>query len=78
MAVLRRAHTFAPRRLEAACARALRFDDLGYATIKRILVEGLDQQPVPRTTPPIGPTSTPQFARAWTDFFGEEGGAHVA
>ena len=78
VAVLRLAHKYAPRRLEAACARALRFDDLGYATIKRILVEGLDQQPVPLPTPPTGPTATPQFARAWTDFFGEEGGAHVA
>ena len=33
-------------RLEAACARALRFDDLTYATLKRILDRGLEQEPV--------------------------------
>lgn len=52
------------------------FDDLGYATIKRILVQGLDQTtltPTART----GPEASPQFARPWTDFFGETGGEHV-
>ena len=31
-------------RLEAACARALRYDDRSYSTIKRILAEGLDAE----------------------------------
>lgn len=74
--VLRLAHKFAPRRLEAACARALRFDDLGYATVKRILVEGLDQAPAPGAAPPA-PLPPPQFARPWTDFFPAAGGDHV-
>jgi transposase len=75
--VLRLAHKYAPRRLEAACARALLFDDLGYATIKRILVDGLDQQAAPTLTPHAPPTPPPQFARPWTDFFGAAGGDHV-
>lgn len=77
MAILRLAHKYAPRRLEAACTRALCFGDLGYATIKRILAEGLDHHAVPGTAPAITPTAPPQFARTWTDFFGEGGEAHV-
>jgi hypothetical protein len=49
-AVLRLAHKYATRRLEAAYGRALRYDDLGYATIKRILVDGLDHEPTPAVT----------------------------
>jgi transposase len=74
--ILRLAHKYAPRRLDAACARALAFEDLGYATIKRILVQGLDLT----ARPPDAPTTLeppPQFARPWTDFFGEIGGDHV-
>jgi hypothetical protein len=49
---------------------------MGYATIKRILVQGLDQTTL---TPAIrtGPEPPLQFARPWTDFFGETGGEHV-
>jgi transposase len=73
--VLRLAHKFGPRRLEAACARALAYDDLGYATVKRILVRGLDQQTA--STPSVTTSlTTPQFARPWTDFF-PTGGPHV-
>jgi transposase len=39
-------------RLEAACARALRFDDLTYATLKRILDRGLEQEVVVAPAPP--------------------------
>jgi transposase len=39
-------------RLEAACARALRFDDLSYATLKRILDRGLEQEVVEVPPPP--------------------------
>jgi transposase len=36
-----------PQRVEAACARALRFDDATYTTVKRILDHGLEQVEVP-------------------------------
>ena len=41
-------------RLEAACARALRFGDLTYRTLKHILDQGLEAEAPPRTstTPP--------------------------
>jgi len=38
-----------PLRLEAACARALRFDDPAYLTIKHILKQGLDREELPAT-----------------------------
>jgi transposase len=45
---------FGDERLEAACRRALAFDDPSYKTVKRILVQGLEQeQPaIPLTLPP--------------------------
>ncbi len=41
-------------RLEAACARAVRFDDPAYSTIRRILTQGLENQgdPTPDAAPP--------------------------
>jgi len=46
---------FGDTRLEAACQRALRFDDPAYKTVKRILVEGLDaiaaEEPVGSSIP---------------------------
>ena len=50
--LLRLADRFTPHRLEAACARALRFDDPSYQTIKRILTQGLDAEEIPSTAPP--------------------------
>jgi hypothetical protein len=41
-------------RVEAACARALRFEDGAYQTVKRILQQGLEQ-----SGPQRGPTSGP-------------------
>lgn len=38
---------FSSQRLEAACARALRFDDRSYVTVKRILEQGLDSEECP-------------------------------
>jgi transposase len=49
--VLRLSERFGPRRLEAACARAIRFDDPAYMTIKRILEQGLDAQELPSIEP---------------------------
>jgi transposase len=67
-AILRLAHKFSPRRLETACARALRFDEIGYGAVKRILVKGLDLVTVPAASPPAE-TQPLLFARPWTDFF---------
>lgn len=40
-------------RLEAACERALRFDDLSYATLKRMLERGLEREaPAPALSAP--------------------------
>lgn len=52
--LLRLRHRFGHQRLEAACQRALAFDDPGYKTIKRILTQGLEQEPdtIPVTLPP--------------------------
>lgn len=45
--LLRLRDKFGDTRLEAACKRALHFDDPAYKTIKRILNEGLEAQPLP-------------------------------
>ena len=45
--LLRLGDRFGPERLEAAAARALRFDDPAYMTIKRILEQGLDLEELP-------------------------------
>jgi transposase len=58
---------FGSKRLEAACQRALRFDDPAYLTIKRILQEGLDSAEMPDTEP-APPAFT--FARTVTDLLG--------
>jgi transposase len=43
--LLKLRHKFGDQRLEAACRRALRFDDPAYKTIKGILSTGLDDEP---------------------------------
>jgi transposase len=40
---------YGSQRLEAACARAMRFEDPAYITVKRILQEGLDREEMPTT-----------------------------
>ena len=45
---------YSDERLEAACERALSFDDIFYSTIKRILQQGLDQSPMPQFPTPDG------------------------
>jgi len=58
---------FGHLRLEAACRRALRYDDPKYSTIKRILEQGLDQEALPGTTAaPLAHT----FARAAVELMG--------
>jgi hypothetical protein len=39
---------YGPARLEAACKRALAFDNPRYRTVKTILAKGLDQEPSPQ------------------------------
>ena len=50
--LLRLHERFGPERLETACARALRFGDPAYMTVKRILEQGLDREALPTTDPP--------------------------
>ena len=58
---------FGAMRLETACQRALRYEDPSYATIKHILEQGLDQEPLPETSAaPVGRT----FARAAIELMG--------
>jgi hypothetical protein len=66
--ILKLAHKYSPRRLEAACARALSFDEVSYPALKRILERGLDLQALAPTTRPL-PLELPLFARPVTDFF---------
>ena len=49
--LLRLAERFSPERLEAACTRALRFDDPSYKTIKHILEQGLEAEELPSVAP---------------------------
>lgn len=68
--VIRLAKTHGDARLEAACERALVFDDPRYRTIKTILARGLDQQPC--VTPAAASTSDlytrgGRFCRAVSD-----------
>ncbi|MGH2411498.1 MAG: IS21 family transposase [Chloroflexota bacterium] len=65
--LLRLGETYGPSRLEAACARAVRFDDLRYATIKRILVEEWDREP---PAPPVAPVTARTFVRTASDLLG--------
>jgi len=65
--VLRLADRFGTQRLEAACGRALRFDDPSYLTVKHILEQGLDRQrpPSPQPAPPAK-----AFVRTTTELVG--------
>ncbi len=66
--LLRLRTRFGDDRLEAACQRSLRFDDPAYQTIKRILVEGLDEVILADPTPPRSTART--FVRGVADLVG--------
>jgi transposase len=68
-AILRLAQTVGRTRLEAACARALYYDDVHYRRIKQILNAALDRDPLPETLPPAQPARVFTFARVSQDFF---------
>jgi len=65
--VLRLGDRFGPERLEAACARALRFGDPAYLTIKRILQQGLDAESLP---PVALPPPARTFVRPVSELMG--------
>ena len=45
--LVRLSKRFGAERLEAACQRALLFGDPAYKTVKGILTQGTDQEPIP-------------------------------
>jgi hypothetical protein len=60
---------YSPERLEAACARALRFEDPSYTTVKRILHQGLENAALP--APPVAVSSEAfAFVRPVEEIFG--------
>jgi len=58
---------FGDQRLEAACQRALHFDDPRYQTIKRILAEGLENEAI---TPPAAAPPATAFVRSPEELVG--------
>lgn len=65
--ILKLRTTVGDQRLEAACARALRFDDLTYATLKRILDRGLEHEP---SSPPVRAAPAQTFLRTASELLG--------
>ena len=61
--VLHFADRFGAARLDAACARALRFDSPTYRTVKKILTEGLDQRQFDFDSPNEHPLEDPYLGR---------------
>lgn len=66
---------YGDERLEAACARALRFDDPSYKTVKGILQQGLETvvDPPPATLPPAR-----VFVRSATELLGDLFGGRLS
>jgi hypothetical protein len=65
--LLKLGQLYGQARLEAACARALAFDDPTYKTVKGILKQGLEQAAPPQA-PPAAPASV--FVRPLTELLG--------
>jgi transposase len=59
--------SYGDKRLEAACRRALAFDDPTYKTVKRILVKGLEDEPLPEAT---APSPARSFVRPLNELLG--------
>ena len=64
--ILRLAERVGDARLEAACARALDYDEVSHRAIKAILEQGLEQ---PAAPPPTNPPAR-QFVRSAAELFG--------
>lgn len=75
-AVLGLAAKHGPNRLEAACRRALLFDDATYATIKRVLVRGLENDPLPEFAQAPPEPRIYLFARPGSEIFNQGGPDH--
>jgi len=74
-AILRLAPKYGPRRLDQACQRALFYDETSYRTVKRILEQALDSEPLPSLQPvATAPQQTFVFARPGSEIFPVEGG----
>lgn len=58
---------YSKARLEAACGRALQFDEVKYGSVKRILQQKLDDEPLP--TPASAPPAT-TFVRSVEELLG--------
>lgn len=69
--LLKLRHKFGGERLEAACQRALHFDDPAYKTVKRILTQGLENQPLPEVV--TAPEAT-EFVRSAEELVGDLAG----
>lgn len=67
--LLRLPPKFGAERVEAACRRAIFFQDLSYRRVKTILQAGLELEPLPEGTPPILTKVTYSFARPMSVFF---------
>jgi hypothetical protein len=61
--LLHLAERYTPERLERACARMLRFDETSVRTIRRILEQGLDGQPLDAPTPSAPAEAAPYWPR---------------
>ena len=55
-------------RLEAACNRALRFDEVSYKTVKQILKQGLETEAENRSAPDVPPAQ--RFVRGAQELLG--------
>jgi hypothetical protein len=66
--LLRLRERYGDQRLEAACAKALQYDEPVYATVKRILAEGLDASRPSAQPAPTRPVRT--FARTAGELLG--------
>jgi transposase len=69
--LIRLQECFGDERLEAACVRALHFNDPMYKTVKRILVQGLEREELAEMAP-APPAKV--FARPAEELFGELAG----
>ena len=70
--IIRLADKYGKIRLEAACKRALAYDELYYSAVSRILKKGLDKEPYElQMTLPYS-KQTPKYVRPWKEFFSEK------
>ena len=64
LGLMRLGKTYGNERLEAACRRALRFQASSYTSVKSILRNGLDREPLEETLPTVPPIDHPNIRGA--------------